>query len=349
MPEGTEVDQKTLARRWERAEAERPLLVRIARRQGLTLEDAEDCVQEAMLRVVVRPDLDEDRMGALLTTVVIRCAVDFHRRTKCRTSVIERAASVLTAIDDADPATVVCDRDEARWTARLVGRLPASQRRALLAKAEGRAVRDIAADMSTTAKAVESLLSRARAAARSGMASGLSAVVGWCRRLKLVHGAATAAAGAVVVGLTAPGLHLPYWGGGHGPRDTPAAVELAAGPSLGAALAGGSAQPATSPAARTGDQSGAGSTTGARHGANREWKQVHKVDAVVPGPNGDVGASLEAGTQPSDRTREEKLADCLFHGPNLDYLADTYAGPCRRNPGNPAFTETNNATIGVQQ
>lgn len=118
-----------------------------------------------MLRVVVRPDLDEARMGALLTTVVTRCAVDFHRRAKCTTSVVERAAAVLTTIEDADPATVVCDREEARWTARLVARLPASQRRALLAKAEGRAVRDIADDMSTTAKAVESLLSRARAAA----------------------------------------------------------------------------------------------------------------------------------------------------------------------------------------
>src|SRR5438045_3855264 len=172
-----ELDQHTVDRRWSLAMAERDVLIGLARRRGLASHDAEDCVHEAMLRVVPRPDLDEDRIGALLTTVVMRSTVDVHRRSHATGRVVQRLVGLAPiGWADGDPAALVCDRDEARWSARLVDRLPSAQRRALLARAEGSAVHDIAREMRTTSKAVESLISRARAATRAPSVARLGAL-----------------------------------------------------------------------------------------------------------------------------------------------------------------------------
>lgn len=152
-----------------------------------------------------------------------------------------------------------------------------------------------------------------------------------------------------------PGLHLPHRG--HEPRhnDTPTAVELAAGPSLAVALARESVQRATPTAAAKPSRGVSGLAAASRGAASaNEWKQVHEVDAVVPAPGGEVGVRLKAGSKPSERTKEEKIADCAAHGPNVDWtlkripFADNQ-GPCRSDPGNPVFTDTNNALIGAQQ
>src|SRR4051812_37690737 len=95
---------RALARRWSRAIAERDALVRLARSRGLSSHDAEDCVHEAMLRVVPRPDLDEARIGALLATVVMRSTIDTHRRSKATARVVQRLGAVVPAWrHDADP------------------------------------------------------------------------------------------------------------------------------------------------------------------------------------------------------------------------------------------------------
>src|SRR5688500_3109732 len=71
-----------MTRRWERAEVERDALYRLARSVGLSPADADDCVQEAIVSVVPRPDVDEARIGALLSTAVRRRAIDLYRRSE---------------------------------------------------------------------------------------------------------------------------------------------------------------------------------------------------------------------------------------------------------------------------
>src|SRR5258707_6263771 len=66
--------------RWQRMWSHREQLLRVARRRSMSREDAEDAVHEAMLRAAERPDLDDERLGAWLTTVTMRLCVDRYRQ-----------------------------------------------------------------------------------------------------------------------------------------------------------------------------------------------------------------------------------------------------------------------------
>src|SRR5687768_3674942 len=104
-----------MARRWTRAEAEREALLRLARHMGLPQADAEDCVQEAMLKVVPRADVDEARLGALLSTAVKHRVIDIHRSLQARARASERLWG-MTAHHVDPPEVMVCDRAEAAWS-----------------------------------------------------------------------------------------------------------------------------------------------------------------------------------------------------------------------------------------
>ncbi len=58
--------------RWQRMWSHREHLLKVARRRSMTIEDAEDAVHEAMLRSAENPHLDDERLGAWLTTVTMR-------------------------------------------------------------------------------------------------------------------------------------------------------------------------------------------------------------------------------------------------------------------------------------
>lgn len=64
---------------WLMVWSHRERLHRLAVSRCATTADAEDCVQEAMLRVAARSDLDPTRLGGFLTTVLINLCVDSHR------------------------------------------------------------------------------------------------------------------------------------------------------------------------------------------------------------------------------------------------------------------------------
>lgn len=318
--------------------------MRIARGRGLSPQDAEDCVHEAMLRVVARADVDEERIGALLTTVVVNSAVDFHRRAKTSNRVMAKAAVILSTRNEGDPATAVCDRDFACWTARLVDHLPASQRQALMARADGQAVSDIAVDMSTSAKAVESLISRARAAARSAMASGLAAAVGFARRLKpFPTMAAAAATGAAVVVVALPTLHLTRPGPGvehadpRSPR-APSVTELAANSQPASPMPAHHANRA--PAAGTGGGTGDASPVSGQPGGTGHTV----VGGQVTAPDGSTtaGGHVDYERRPSDKTFEEKVSECVQYGPTVGWRPETFPLPdedpvCRSEPGSPLW------------
>jgi RNA polymerase sigma factor (sigma-70 family) len=169
-----------LRRRWALVLPHRGYLVGIAVRRGMSWHDAEDCAQEAMARCAGFEGLDETRVVEFLVSTTTRLCVDRHRlRTRD-----ERVSVKLVPWygDEPSPEENACDRDEAAWVAAHVAALPASQRAALAAKAEGLSCAEIATRMGLSYKAVESLLSRARTYVRASLASAYALVFGFLAR-----------------------------------------------------------------------------------------------------------------------------------------------------------------------
>jgi RNA polymerase sigma factor (sigma-70 family) len=162
------MDAAERRRRWQLVLPHRTYLVRIAIRRGMSPHDAEDCAQEAMVRCVDFPGLDETRVLEFLATTTMRLCVDRHR---LHARDLKVSAKLLPwYVEEPSPEEEACDRGEASWVAAHVARLPESQRTALAAKAEGLSCHEIAARMDLSYKAVESLLSRARAYVRAAVA-----------------------------------------------------------------------------------------------------------------------------------------------------------------------------------
>jgi RNA polymerase sigma factor (sigma-70 family) len=140
----------------------RARLVRYARGYVPTSADADDVVQDALMRAVraLRNGSRPDALGPWLHRITRNCALDLHQSRK-RHPVVELADHAHPPAEDAQSAverslgmrTIVAD----------VGRLPDSQRSALvLRELEGRSYVDIAQELDTTVPAVKSLLVRAR-------------------------------------------------------------------------------------------------------------------------------------------------------------------------------------------
>ncbi|GAB2969022.1 hypothetical protein GCM10023080_035210 [Streptomyces pseudoechinosporeus] len=211
--------------RWQRMWSHREQLLKVARRRSMSLEDAEDAVHEAMLRAAERPDLDDERLAAWLTTVTMRLCVDRYRQVNREAEV--RTSPTLIAPGPVPVEEAVCDRAEARWLAVRSGELPARQAEALRLKSEDLDVGQVAVRMGLSYRTVESLLARARRTLRNSLAATLGAalyLIGRGRphgggKAQAMATASTAATLAVVAGFV-----LPYaydgGGGGSAPRPT---------------------------------------------------------------------------------------------------------------------------------
>lgn len=137
-----------------------PRLLRLARRRLPTLQDAEDCVQETLIRAACAGNLDQSRAGPFLTTVLINLCADHGRARSIRTRLLERIAYVT---NDAPPDESICDLAEARWLSDRADRvLPTQERNVLRARAAGLTVRQAAEQLGITVKAAETALTRAR-------------------------------------------------------------------------------------------------------------------------------------------------------------------------------------------
>ncbi|MEU6879133.1 sigma-70 family RNA polymerase sigma factor [Streptomyces sp. NPDC046712] len=158
--------------RWQRMWSHREQLLKVARRRSMSAEDAEDAVQEAMLRGAQNAHLDDARLGAWLTTVTMRLCVDRYRQVH-REAEVGRTPK-LTVPGPVPLEEAVCDRAEASWVAFRSRELPARQAEALRLKAEDRDVDQIAQEMGLSYQAVESLLARARRTLRNSLAGTLA-------------------------------------------------------------------------------------------------------------------------------------------------------------------------------
>ncbi|GGX45531.1 RNA polymerase sigma factor [Streptomyces chryseus] len=217
--------------RWQRMWGHREQLLKVARRRSMSAEDAEDAVQEAMLRGAQNAHLDDARMGAWLTTVTMRLCVDRYRQVHRETQV--SGTRTLTAPAPVPVEETVCDRAEAKWLANRSKELPARQAEALRLKSEDRDVGQIAREMDLSYEAVESLLARARRTLRKSLAATLALglwLIGRGRDQASQAGghapalaAASAAATLAVAGLVVP---FTYESGQQRPASQPGTSEV---------------------------------------------------------------------------------------------------------------------------
>ncbi|WP_370256956.1 sigma-70 family RNA polymerase sigma factor [Streptomyces sp. V4I8] len=219
MATDTPAEMEACDDRWQRMWSHREQLLKVARRRSMSAEDAEDAVHEAMLRAAERPDLDDERLAAWLTTVTMRLCVDRYRQVNREAEV--RTSPTLVAPGPVPVEEAVCDRAEAKWLAVRSGELPARQAEALRLKSEDLDVGQVAVHMGLSYRTVESLLARARRTLRQSLAATLGFalfLVGWGRprgggRVQAVGVASTAATLAVA------GFVLPYALDGGGGAD----------------------------------------------------------------------------------------------------------------------------------
>lgn len=138
----------------------RPRLYRAARRRGLTDEDAEDAVQEAMLSA--HRAAGSFRHDAAVASWLYRIVIN-----ACRDRLRRNAIRPTTALAD-DDCVPVADRTAALETALVVRqallRLPAGQRNAVVAvDMQGYSVADAAALLNVAEGTVKSRCARGRA------------------------------------------------------------------------------------------------------------------------------------------------------------------------------------------
>ncbi|MEU6181038.1 sigma-70 family RNA polymerase sigma factor [Streptomyces coeruleorubidus] len=233
MPAEEETPAETHAadERWRRMWGHREHLLKVARRRSMSPEDAEDAVHEAMLRAAERPDLDEERLAAWLTTVTMRLCVDRYRQVNREAEV--RTSPTLIAPGPVPVEEAVCDRAEAKWLAVRSGELPARQAEALRLKSQDLDVGQVAVRMGLSYRTVESLLARARRTLRQSLAATLGFalfLIGWGRPRGVGRAQAVAVA-STAASLAVAGFVLPYaldgsggGGGGGGTTPRPAAA-----------------------------------------------------------------------------------------------------------------------------
>lgn len=189
--------------RWELVWSHRDELLEMARSRSSSAEEAEDAVQEAMVRAVEQPGVPYGRIRSWLRLATVRACADRHRQVAR-----DRELSETLSAAPAEPLLVeedACDRAEARWLAdRSTELLPARQARALRLQAQDLDVGQVARTMGLSYRATESLLARARRSLRDLLAASLTlAAACWMcvRRLpRTVPGQSAGAASAAEIG-----------------------------------------------------------------------------------------------------------------------------------------------------
>jgi RNA polymerase sigma-70 factor (ECF subfamily) len=197
----------------------RPRLQRYAVRRLGDAHEAEELVQEALLRAYTHREqlLTEDDLSAWTTVVTGRLVIDRLRvRNRC-TSVAEVPEGTRVGRDTAD---VVVARDEARTALDALDAMPGRQAALLWAReVEGRTYEDLCARFSMTEPAVRSVLTRARKSLRKEYAlrggtlpvGGLAVLApwvagfSWADKLRRAASRLTAPAALGAVGITALG------------------------------------------------------------------------------------------------------------------------------------------------
>jgi RNA polymerase sigma-70 factor (ECF subfamily) len=141
-------------------------LFRLALRITLNKADAEDVVQETMIKVWNRREQWEqiESMEAFCITICRNLALDHQKRMENQNVSLEEEVTVTSHLSaTASPEEHAVQRDKVERVRRLMDQLPEKQRTCMqLRDVEGKAYKDIAAVMGITEQQVKINIFRAR-------------------------------------------------------------------------------------------------------------------------------------------------------------------------------------------
>ena len=221
-------DSSSTVIQWSLVAPHRERLVALVRPHCVSLEDAEDCVHDALVQVACHPSLVPARVPGLLSVVALRRAYDLAR-ARGRKHLRLRA---LAANSDqpSSPEDIVLDRLQAGWVVNRSQALSGREREVFAHRAAGFTPGETAEVLNITPKAAESAFGRARLALRVAWAAIASVVLGVVRRRprgqSATSGMAVASATFAAVA-TIGGLTLSPWGG---PEQRPGVVHRTVAP-----------------------------------------------------------------------------------------------------------------------
>lgn len=136
------------------------MAVHTAKDMRLSSADAEDAVQETLLRLWRMGDRIEkyNNVESLAVTIVRNVCIDMSRRTAPPTNPIDG----LNVASDSSADSSLTAESERDVVERLIGRLPATQQRLLRMRGDGMSLDEIAAAADMPKTSVKTLIARAR-------------------------------------------------------------------------------------------------------------------------------------------------------------------------------------------
>ena len=278
--------------------------------------DAEDCVQDAILRLLDREDIDPARARALLTRTAVNIAIDRLRSERRAQRAMQRLAAEESG-RVVSPEHVIADRDHVSRVMAAIDTLPRRERQVLLLRLTGLSAVETARMLGLSAKSVEGAYTRARARVRLIVTGALMWLADRLRRTTSPHGEAFAAAVAVLV------LVSPFWHRGvdsSPPTPRPGALSAmvtsgrgAGGDDAGGPAAGGAVQVSRDGRPAGGDEHHEGSS----HGPDQVVVPTPRF--TVPNPAAPPGSPplLQAGGLTITYTPGDPVGDterCLQNG-----------------------------------
>lgn len=180
-------------------EAHREYAIDAVRRIVGDAVDAEDCVHDAMLRLVERDDLDAAHLRSLLTRAATHIAIDRLRRGRSAERATARLAAQLASGAVVSPEQIVADREDVDRALAAVRQLPARERQVMTLRLAGLSVLETARLLGVSVKSVEGAYTRARARVRLIVGAVLAWIAERTRRIASPRGEAFAAVVAALV------------------------------------------------------------------------------------------------------------------------------------------------------
>jgi RNA polymerase sigma factor (sigma-70 family) len=215
--------------RWLMLDSHRDEAIAAIRRRFGDTADAEDCVQDAIVRLVQRGDLDPDRVGSLLIRTALHIAYD-RLRAQRRQELAALRLGGDAASEVVSPEKVVADRADVARVMNVVDTLPEREQAVMRMRLAGLSVGETARLLGVTYKSIEGTYTRARARIRLVLGTALAWLLDRLRRTPHQPGEAFAAAVAVLF------FAAPFWhqdagvGGGSSDRTTPVLASQALAP-----------------------------------------------------------------------------------------------------------------------
>lgn len=273
--------------------------LRVARAAGLTQDDAEDCVQDVLIKLATMQDRRAEGLPGLISAATRNRAMDMHRARARR----DRVASVLVGRDvaAADHADDIADAIEGQWLLARSHELGSRQRRVLHARIAGLNPAATALHTGLSLKSAEGAYRLARQAVMNMWKATLAALGALLASRRPRATAPAAMALAAVVGIAS--LLLPGYG---------------ALPADGAAPEGGD-RPATSPGPLTTPARALSSSPTDR--AITALSEPHRPsvgDRVILAPvmigDEDTGTTVSVRNRAPEENLQQTVSRCLRNG-----------------------------------